>query len=97
MGPEAKIEAYLLKRVKQIGGLCWKFVSPGNAGVPDRVVVYNSTVTFVELKSPGGRVSPLQWQMIQQLRNRGARVYILWSKQDVEEFIQELLCLCTTF
>lgn len=33
---ERKIEEKLRKAVRQKGGLCWKFVSPGNAGVPDR-------------------------------------------------------------
>lgn len=31
---ERKIEEKLRKAVRQKGGLCWKFVSPGNAGFP---------------------------------------------------------------
>ena len=33
---ESSIESYLVRKVKEHGGLCYKFVSPGNPGVPDR-------------------------------------------------------------
>lgn len=36
---EKDVEQYLCKRVKEMGGKAYKFVSPGNAGVPDRLVV----------------------------------------------------------
>lgn len=36
---EKDIESKLRKRAKEIGGRAYKFVSPGNSGVPDRLVV----------------------------------------------------------
>ena len=36
---ENDIEKYLVRRVKQMGGLALKFVSPSMAGVPDRIVI----------------------------------------------------------
>ena len=36
---ENDIEKYLVRRVKQMGGLALKFVSPSMAGVPDRIVM----------------------------------------------------------
>ena len=36
---EKIIEEKLTKAVKQKGGVCWKFMSPGTAGVPDRIVL----------------------------------------------------------
>ena len=36
---EKSIEEYLRDQVRKIGGKAYKFVSPGNAGVPDRLVV----------------------------------------------------------
>ena len=35
---EKDVEQYLCKRVKEMGGKAYKFVSPGNAGVPVRLV-----------------------------------------------------------
>ena len=36
---EREIETYLVKSVKNKKGLCMKWTSPGNAGVPDRIVI----------------------------------------------------------
>ena len=35
---EKSIEEKLVAAVKVQGGVCWKFTSPGTAGVPDRIV-----------------------------------------------------------
>ena len=51
---ENEIEAKLVKAVKDVGGVCWKFTSPGTAGVPDRIVLMPSgRIGFVEVKAPG--------------------------------------------
>ncbi|MDU2112388.1 MAG: VRR-NUC domain-containing protein, partial [Clostridiales bacterium] len=36
---EKEIEAYLRIRIKKLGGIAYKFTSPGNDGVPDRIVL----------------------------------------------------------
>ena len=50
---ERDIEKALVKRIKALGGLCEKFVSPSNIGVPDRLVTLPGEILFVELKSSG--------------------------------------------
>ena len=35
---ENELEKKLRDKVKKLGGKAYKFVSPGNAGVPDRLV-----------------------------------------------------------
>ena len=35
---ERDIEQYLARKVKAMGGIAFKFVSPRHAGVPDRLV-----------------------------------------------------------
>lgn len=58
---EKEIEAHLVKRMKGIGGECYKWSSPGNRGVPDRICIFpNGVVVFVELKRPGKRPTKLQ-------------------------------------
>ena len=49
---ESQIEAKLVRLVRQHGGLCYKFVSPQNPGVPDRIVITPQGHTvYVELKT----------------------------------------------
>lgn len=56
---ESDIERRLVQGVKKLGGRAYKFVSPGNVGVPDRLVVLpGGVVLFVEVKAPDGRLSP---------------------------------------
>lgn len=93
---ERVIEEYL--RTKSAGGgiLCYKFVSPGNAGVPDRILVGRHLVTgetvvaFVEVKRPGGRTRPLQDVHIDRLRNRGANVDVVDTKPGVDKLLLDL-------
>ena len=49
---ERDVERYLRERVKQLGGRAYKFVSPGNNGVPDRIVMLpGGKLFFVELQA----------------------------------------------
>lgn len=84
---ESSVEKYLVKSVEKLGGLCLKFTSPGNAGVPDRVVIHGATVVFVELKRPkGGKLGVAQLRMHAKLRAAGASVFTLASKVEVDTF-----------
>lgn len=86
---ESQIERRLVQGVDKLGGKAYKFVSPGNIGVPDRLVVLpGGAVKFVELKTPNGRLSPNQRLQLRELSQMGARVYILWSAEDVDAFLR---------
>ena len=62
---EKDIEKYLRDRIREIGGKAYKFVSPGNNGVPDRLVCLpGGRVVFVELKAPGQGPRPVQVHQI---------------------------------
>ena len=87
---ESQIEKYLCERVKALGGLCWKFVSPNLRGVPDRIVVHNTWVFFVELKSPGEKPRESQMRRMQELRRNGASTRVLDSKEAVDNFVKDL-------
>ncbi len=85
---ESTFEAKFGKMVKRLGGLSYKWVSPGNAGVPDRIVFFPpgtwigetlvEGIWFVELKSTKGKLTPRQVHQHDLLRQRGARVITLW-------------------
>lgn len=75
---EKVIEQQLVEAVKNAGGMCPKFVSPGFDGMPDRIVLLpGSKVAFVEVKSPGKKPRPLQLKRHDQLRSLGFQVYVL--------------------
>ncbi|CAB4157089.1 VRR-NUC domain containing protein [uncultured Caudovirales phage] len=86
---EKHIEAHLVKRVREIGGVAYKFVSPAQRGVADRIVCLpGGQVWFVELKSEGGRLSPLQQVFAAEMRRMGQQYVCLWSKEQVNEWIE---------
>lgn len=86
---EKDIEAKLVRGVRALGGECYKFVSPGTAGVPDRVAVFpGGAVVFVELKTDTGRLSPLQERQINKLRKIGASAVVLHGAKEVAEFLE---------
>ncbi len=87
---ERDIEAYLRDQVRAAGGRAYKFESPGNAGVPDRLVLLpGGRVTFVELKAPGKKPTPLQLAQAEKIRRLGFTVDVIDSKQGVDAFIQQ--------
>lgn len=88
---ESTIEARLVREVKKRGGLCYKFTSPGNPGVPDRIVVLPDGVTvYVELKTEIGRLANIQKWQIEELRKRGAEVRVLKGMDQVLAFLEEV-------
>ena len=86
---ESKIEARLKQQIGRLGGKCWKFVSPGTAGVPDRIIVLPmGHIAFVETKSTGDMERPQQQFRHQQLRRLGCRVF---STVDSYEKVDEVI------
>lgn len=85
---EKDIEKYLRDKVKAAGGRAYKFVSPGNTGVPDRIVLFPSgRIVFVELKAPGKKPTELQKLQHERIRNLGFMVLVIDSKEQVDGLI----------
>lgn len=94
MTPEKKVQTDILKYFKklkdagkpifyerrQAGGFSYKM------GIPDVYVVYNGRHVEIEVKQPGGQLSPLQ----EKFRDMCKRNNILWicaeSLEDVKRF-----------
>lgn len=88
---EKDIEEYLRLGVKKLGGVAFKFTSPGNSGVPDRLIVMpGNRIYFVELKRPKRRTSPLQNRQISRLKDMGCRVLVVDSKESAEGFLNDI-------
>lgn len=90
---EKAIEAYLVKRVKAIGGICLKYSSASVTGYPDRIVMLPGGITFwVELKSKGQHPEKRQEIRIDELRAIGQRVEVVDSKEGVDSVLEGEPC-----
>lgn len=88
---EKEIEKFLVRQVKKLGGISFKFISPDNAGVPDRIVILPSgKVIFVELKTDKGKLTKLQEVQIKKISDLGADARVLRGIEGVKEFINEI-------
>ncbi|MGC4018923.1 MAG: VRR-NUC domain-containing protein [Muricomes sp.] len=87
---EAEIEKILVREVKRLGGRAYKWVSPGNDGVPDRIVIFpNREPVFVELKTDKGKLSALQKVQCKKLLDLGQRVEIVYGIDGLSQFFQD--------
>ena len=88
---EKQVEAYLVKRVKEAGGRAYKFTSPMNSGVADRIVCLPDGQTwFVEVKTEGGRITPLQNIFAVAMARMKQNYVCLWNKDQIDEWLNEV-------
>lgn len=87
---EKDIEKILVTEVRKLGGRAYKWVSPGNDGVPDRIVILPGLrPIFVELKTETGRLSAIQNVQIDRLRKMKQNVKILYGESQVRDFLED--------
>lgn len=93
---ESKVEGHLRQQVALRGGTTRKL---RYLGAPDRLVLWpvthlfgeaRSCVHFVETKAPVGRLKSWQAREHKRLRVLGYRVFVLYSKQQVDHYISTL-------
>ncbi len=93
---EKDVEAYFQSMVRRVlHGKSYKFISPGNDGVPDRVAILprkgrEALVRFVEMKRPGGVLRRIQVFRQAEMRNLGAVCDTLYSREDVDAWVEEM-------
>lgn len=95
---ESQIEAYLVKRVKALGGEVRKVQWIGRRGAPDRLVMlpagqrkvpggrqeWDDTTLWVELKAPGVKPETHQLREHARMRAMGQRVVVIDSIEGVD-------------
>ena len=82
---ERDVERALIRAVRKAGGMCLKFVSPGYAGVPDRLCLLpGGRIFFAEVKRPGVKPRALQLKRHSELRRLGMEVYVIDSKEECD-------------
>lgn len=88
---EKQIESKIVKKAKELGFLTYKFSSPSNRGVPDRMFISpHGEVFFIEFKSGKGKVTKLQEKVIKDISEYGVGVFIINS---VEVGLQILIIM----
>lgn len=85
---ESDIEAYLVKRVNELGGEVRKVKWIGRRGAPDRFAMLPTKPSiWVELKAPGEKPKPHQVREHRRMRAMGQRVEVVDSLAGVDEVL----------
>lgn len=88
---ESALENDLYIGVIVKGGECMKWSSPGRRGVPDRIVMMpGAKLVYVETKTKGGKLHSWQKRCHERLRELGFRVEVIWTPEQVNEFLCSL-------
>lgn len=89
---EKEVEQYFCKEVKtRLSGWPLKFMSPGQNGMPDRIVLLpGGKLYFVELKAPGKKARKLQKHVHQKLTALGFGVRMIDTRSAVDDFVREV-------
>lgn len=95
---EKNVENDFCAKVKAKGGLAFKWVSPGTAGVMDRIAfmpipehhraIVNRYVKLVETKDRNREQEPLQKRIAGWLEERGYQVHCTDSKEANDEVLK---------
>jgi len=86
---ERDIENYLVDQVRYAGGKAFKFSSPSNRAVPDRICCFpRGRIVFVECKAPGKKPTPLQLKVLGFLNSLGHNVVVIDSKEKVDVLLK---------
>ncbi len=88
---EKEIEKVLVAKVKELGGRAYKWTSPGNSGVPDRMVILpGRPPIFVELKTDKGKLTRLQMMQIERLKKLGQDVRVVYGMDGLNCLLREI-------
>jgi hypothetical protein len=86
MDLEADVERLFCWYVERMGGMTWKFKSPGRRGVPDRLACLPGQMWFVELKRPEGRKAEAQKAFAVEMELLYQNYACLWSRDQVVQW-----------
>lgn len=88
---EKEIEKYLVKKIKEYGGLAIKLNSTSMAGLPDRLLLLpNARIKFVELKQKNKKPRTIQKVVMGKLHKLGFDVLLIDDVQEVDKMLARL-------
>jgi len=84
---EREVEQHFRWAVESIGGKTYKFTSPVHRGVSDRIACLpDGSTWFVELKTKGGRLSPLQKIFAEEMKRLNQNYECFWDPQQIDNW-----------
>ena len=88
---EKEVEKHFRETVKRLGGTSFKFSSPTSRGVSDRIACLpDGSTWFVELKTRGGRLSPLQKIFAETMEMLNQNYRCFWNKEQIDQWAGQL-------
>lgn len=85
---EREVEAYLKKAAERIGGEVRKVQWIGRRGAPDRLVMIQGHVLWVELKAPGRKPQAHQEREHKKMRKKGMLVFVIDHPDKVDALLE---------
>jgi hypothetical protein len=83
---ESAVEAVFARRVRELGGLSYKF-APVHKGNPDRIVLINGMVILVEIKADGCKLDPAQVLWHRRAAERGVVVQVVTGSAEARGWL----------
>ena len=88
---ESELEKWLVDYCVRRNCLTYKFTSPQNKGVPDRIIIApNGKVGFLELKQKGKKPTKLQIRRIEEIQAQGVAADWADDKLSCRTFVNQL-------
>ena len=84
---ESLIEKKVTEAAKANGWLSYKWVSPSQRGVPDRLYFKNGTLVIVEFKAKGKKPTPYQIAIHKRIAAVGFKVHIIDNVEDGKKLL----------
>lgn len=79
---EKDIESKVCEYAKKAGWLVYKWTSPNQRGVPDRILFKDGMALAIEFKKAGGKLTALQASVIDSLREQKIAAYVIDNVAD---------------
>lgn len=88
---EKAIESMVTRTISHFGGKAYKWVSPMNKGVPDRICFLpGGLVIAIEVKAPMQTTRKLQKKVIKDLRAMGHEVLVIENSKEATALYHRL-------
>tara|TARA_R110002012_G_scaffold26122_3_gene85469 strand:- start:5573 stop:5836 length:264 start_codon:yes stop_codon:yes gene_type:complete len=84
---ESHIEHKVTELAKARGWLSFKWVSPSQRGVPDRIYFKQGELVIIEFKAPDKKPTPYQLAIHRRLKNAGFHVHVVDSIKSGSELL----------
>jgi hypothetical protein len=92
MAKEQRLEQIVIAYARERSILTYKFVSPANRGVPDRVFIFPTGITlWIEFKAPGRKPTPLQAHTMVKMIRQGCLVAVVDNSIAAFDIIDKLM------